>query len=1054
MFRTLPVIFAVLISTVCAQDWVLIHTEHEKNAAVLSLAQDIAEFNVTLRENSAVNFGYRAVSLNGEADGKTHFPLVIEDLKIAVNVKSNQNGIAAGVQIALPNTVHPQTKIPVTFIVPGKKYTGSKYWETLDFPNLYKETQRIAGNLQSELKTHFDLRGAYVRQIVLYIERLPESSETKIVEVKRPVFSGFAEMTATVPETIIFDPLNYAGFKVSITAKPTYLTQINNANTQWISPLESQSAAPLAANVSCPFRAVKAEQTANNGQYRLTAAHSGNPAGNPAGNPVAATVVPVNIAPETAKEAEVIVPNNAAAASVPTESTTGLTRIRLNDGVLTIDDIAAGVRAIEYRGEPLEFLRKLEFNAVWLKEPPGLELRLEAQRAGIWLVCPPPSSAELEAAKTFDNRPQTHRTAAMDVSYDNVLAWNLGDECSNARYQADAQRAQVLQNADRTKRRPLLCTARSGVYDYSRTCEILMMPKVSLLSSLDMLDLSRWQRSYPALARPDTSFWAAIQTQPLAKMTEQWTALEGSPPYICAFSYEQIKMQIYNAVAAGCHGVLFTSETPLTNDDPETEFRRTALESANWELQLIEEWFAAGKSLQNVYPQGTSQSNLKAMCSAVIQSGRSRLLVPMLQERQCQNAVGPAVSGSVRYVISGIPETYNAYHLVPGRLMPIETNRVAGGMQIELEEANLNSLIFFGEDDAVYAQVGQRAKLMGARAAYLACHLAELQLAAAEQVFASLKQAKETNTIPVRPEDNLPLVPMPEQESMLRTTREALDFAKTLVSRHPPDFARAYLQAERSTRGLRFTAKDLWHEAMRHEVNACMTPVSVSFATLPMYLTFYQRMAGAKLGANRLFGGDMEMPTLEQAGWEPMAHRIEGAMAARKDVIPAARHSGQTGLQLAVAPTDKGVLPVLLETVPLWTATPPITVRSGEVLCVTGWIRIPKKLESTVDGLMIFDSFGGEELSLRFTETNGDWRNFVFYRIAPTDGNFYVFFALNGFGEVHLDDIQVSAVQFAAADGKAGQPIEPPKEPTPYWRRLNPLQYLPAIPSPNWNRRQ
>ncbi|MDR3234059.1 MAG: hypothetical protein LBT46_10425 [Planctomycetaceae bacterium] len=1075
MLRLLFVLFSVLVSSVSAADWVLLHSEQDKNTAEIFNTQDITTFNLALQENGAVNFGYQ----EKRVDGKPVFPLVIEDLKIAVSVKSDKKGFAAGVQIVLPNSIHPQTKLPVTFLAAGKKYSGSKYWETLNFPDLYKEMHRIAGNLQSELKTHLDLRGAYVRQIVFYAERLQDDgteqvaagqmTAIKIAEVKRPVLTGVAEISAeqteSLPFSTVFDPINYAGFKVNVTAKPTYLTQVVNKNTEWISPLENQKTAPLIANTRIKVGLYKA--LTDSGHFHLTAAAgsldgSGNPVPTAASSvelysaASPAVLSPAAASSPLAESPPSMFPSAASPSSVPPSgvsssgghsSTTELTRIRLSDGTLTIDDVPVGVRAVEYRGEPLDFLRKLEFNAVWLKEVPSAELRLEAQRAGLWLVCPPPSSAELETAKTFDNRPQTHRTATLDSSYDNILAWNLGDECSNARYQADAQRAQVLQNADRTKRRPLLCTARSGIYDYSRTCEILMMPKVPLLSSLDMLDLSRWQRSYPSLARPDTSFWAAVQTQPPVKLSEQWTAFEGSPPYICALSYEQIKMQIYSALAAGCRGVLFTSETSLTNDDPETEFRRTALELANWELQLAEEWFAAGRSLN------TAQSSQKPMCSAVIQSGRSRLLVPMLQERLCQNAVGPAVSGNVRYVISGIPETYNAYHLVPGRLMPIEAKRVAGGMQIELEEANLNSLIFFGEDDAVYAQVGQRAKLMGARAAYLACHLAELQLASAEQVFGSLKRLKETNSIPIRPEDNLPLVPLPEQESMLRTTREALDFAKTLVSRTPPDFARAYLQAERSTRGLRFTAKDLWQEAMRHEVNACMTPVSVSFATLPMYMTFYQRMAGGKLGANRLIGGDMEMPTLEQAGWEPMSHRIEGARAAGKDIVAAARHSGQSGLRLVVVPSEKGVFPSVLETVPLWTATPPVTVRSGEVLCVTGWIRIPQKLESTVDGLMIFDSFGGEELSLRFIETNGDWRNFVFYRIAPTDGNFYVFFALNGCGEVHLDDIQVSAVQFAGTESRPVQGAEVPKEPVPYWRRLNPLQYLPNMPAvPNRNR--
>jgi hypothetical protein len=520
---------------------------------------------------------------------------------------------------------------------------------------------------------------------------------------------------------------------------------------------------------------------------------------------------------------------------------------------------------------------------------------------------------------------------------------------------------------------------------------------------------------------------------------------EGNPQFICSISYEQIKTQVYYALAAGAHGVLFTSQTPLTNNDPETEFRRAALELANWELQMVEEWFASGRPQPSL-----AKSNRNSMSSAVIQSGRTRLLVPMWQERQNQLAVGSAMVGNVTYIISGIPETYNAYHLVPGRLMPLEAKRVAGGMQIELEEANLNSLIFFGEDDASYANVGQRAKLIGPRAAYLACHLAELQLASTEQTLSALKRAKEMKAIPVHPKDNLPLIALPEQESMIKTTKEAIDFAKNLAGRNPPDYARAYLQAERATRGLRFAGRSLLQEATRNDWNSCMTPVSVSFATLPLYLTAYQRTNGAKLGANRLPGGDMEMRLVEQAGWEPLAHRVEGVTVSKRDISAAAKHSGQAGLQLMVVPTNPDDKPLQLETVPLWVATPPIAVRMGEMICVNGWIRIPKPLEATVDGLMIFDSLGGEGLALRFTQTEGNWKQFVFYRNVPADGNYYVFFALNGLGEVHLDDIQVAPVLV----GQAPETLSPtPSQPapTPYWRRLNPLQYLP--PMPNWGQR-
>jgi len=722
-------------------------------------------------------------------------------------------------------------------------------------------------------------------------------------------------------------------------------------------------------------------------------------------------------------------------------SSTALFQIRFHDGVLLLDDVPIGVRAVEYQGEPLGFLRSLQFNAVWLPERPSMELRMEAQEAGIWLICPPPHNTELEPGRVYNpNAPQGQSGPSVDSSYDNVLIWNLGDEGSHARHSDDAARAHLLQTADRLKRRPLLVTARSGVYDYSRTADILMIPREPLFTSLDMLDLYTWQRDYSTLARPDTAFWCTVQTQPSEKLAQQWTMFEGNPPFISAVSYPQIKSQVYLALAAGARGILFRSNTPLNNNDPETEFRRTAMELANWELQLVDEWFSTGKPLP-----GLARSNQSRISSVVIQSGRSRLLVPIWQERHNQSAIGPAFVGSVHYTVSGIPETYDAYHLVPGRVLPLRAPRVAGGMRIELEEASLNSLIFFGEGDAINARVGQRATQMGARTAYLAHRLAELELAMAEQVLAALKRARDTNMIPILPQDNLPLISLPEHETLIRGTKQDLDLAKNLANRNPPDYARSYLHSERATRGLRFVGRSLWLEATRHDANLCMTPVSVSFATLPLYLDTYRRTDRAGLGANRLPGGDMEMRTLEEAGWEAMSHKVDRAFVAKREISPVAAHSGQSGLWLAVAPETPENRPRLLETVPLWVVTPPMQVQMGEMICVHGWIRIPYPLQSTVDGLMIFDSLGGEELALRFIDTAGEWREFVFYRIVPEEGNYYVSFALNGFGEAHIDDVSVASVRFDER-----MPIQPsessPQPAAPYWQRLNPLQYLPPMP--------
>lgn len=978
------------------------------------------------------------------------FPMLIEDMDPVLTIKSGRPGIVIGAQVVLPNTLHPATGKPVTYLVPGSRYSGSRDWERLDFrdnnerPNLLREVDRVGRVLRAEmqqegLNVKFDTKDRYIRQIILFVEGNPtHSSQTDLwidsLEVSGYMLANMEQIdrievddqrpgASSVGLEYRFDPINFVGFRILAGSQchflQTYTARSSVGYTEWTSPYAKSRLEPLIANSVPGVSPDRSEALARQKRTLFS---------------------------EQQSELRFALTNQQSM----NLSQASLRQIQLKKRILHVDDIPIGVRAIEYRGEPLAFLRQLEFNTVWVKGRPTLELLQEAKDAGVWIICTPPGPSELEAAKRYSANPPTalERMAmagspVLDPIYDNVLVWNLGDECTNPEHPSNAQWATVLQGADRIRRRPILCTARSGVREYSRTVDILMMDRQPLMSSLDFNELAQWQKAYPNLARPDTAFWGTIQTDPDPKLANQWILFGGNVQDMLAITHEQIKMQVFQALAVGTHGLLFTSNTPLTNNDPATEYRRTSLELINWELQMTEEWFSSGSPRPSVI----KTSKRGKMSSAVIQSGRTRLLIPVWTERESQLAVGGAVEGSVKYVISGIPETYYAYHLIPGQLTPLKTERVAGGIEVELEEVNLNTLIYFGEPDEVFARIEKNAKTIGPRAAYLACKLADMQLASTKQVLSLLKQAIESGTVPVHPGDNMPVILMQEYESDLSSIKETIERAKLATQQPPVSYSMAYIQAEKATRGLRVRARDLLRQATRHDLNPCMMPVSVSLATLPHYLAACQRLAGAALGPNRLpCQGGMEDTLLwNQSGWEARRQRVDGIASPSLSITHLAKHSGQSGLRIAVQATSLEEKPIQLETEPIWIRTPPVSVAMGEMLCVSGWVRIPKPLESSVDGLKVFDTLGGESQALRFLQTKGQWKWFAFYRYVPADGPYYVFFSMQGIGEVHLDDLCISSVEFAVPQPV---PVAPAPTPTPSWQRLiNPFQYFPPLPS-------
>ncbi len=995
-----------------APSWRILHSEKLGSVVLQQRTRDNIVHG-TVSEKIQFRLPKESCVLIGHPLG---FPLTIPDFQPSVYVKSTRPGIAVGLQIVLPNALDPQTGQPLTYLVPGTKYSGSGEWEKLGFQDksgasLLQQIDQVGKLLRAETKRNLDLQEKYVRQIVLFVEGTNAPVSETTVWIDRLEVGGHVAARREILERFEsglayrFDPINFNGFLLQVSNQCFYVLPLRSENadgyTEWKPTVFPTRSGPL--------RAVPNSKTASPEERELYAPNS-----------VSKYRLTQGVSPSTAN-------------------------IRLVDDKLLVNDVPVGVRAIEYRGEPLAFLRKLEFNTVWLNGRATPELLKEAQDAGVWLICTPPSSQELRGATTFPvGSPNDGRSITsfprIDPIYDNVLVWNLGDDCTNPKYKEKVLWVGDIKNADRG-RRPILCTANSGVREYSRSCDILLMRRQPLLSSLELQDAATWMQHYQLLARPDTPFWSTIQTQPDSKLANQWTLFGVNPQEICPVSYEQLQLQVYQSLAAGVHGLLFTSNTPLTNDDPETEYRRTALELINWNLQLIDEWFAAG-SVDTIHVA----SNRRLMASAVLKAGRTRLLIPAWTEPRSQLGAGPAVVGNVQYVVTGVPETYPAHHLVPGRLYPLDATRVAGGMQVSLEEANLNSLIYFGETDATYAKVSERARLIGPKAAWLACHLADLQLAATEKVLSTVKQANELKAIPEHPRDRLPLIDVQEQESLIRMTRESIDLAKQFTQQKPPGYANAYLHAEKATRGLRVTARDMLRNVTRYEPNPCLTPVSVSFATLPYYLSLYNRVSGGILGPNRLLSGSMEsLDGWMQAGWRSELHSIAGVATPKVEIAPGGRLPGNGFLRINVSPLSEEEEPVQLETSPVWITSPPIPVRMGELICVNGWIRIPQPIRSSVDGFMIYDSFGGEALSLRFLRQSKDWQEFVFYRYAPMDGQLFLFFSLFGIGDVHLDDVSVSAVRLAQPTVAPPTPQTP--TPPPLLQRLNPLPYLPTIPN-------
>ena len=729
-------------------------------------------------------------------------------------------------------------------------------------------------------------------------------------------------------------------------------------------------------------------------------------------------------------------------------------RVRIRAQTIRATNMISGfeqsfsVRAVEYRGEPLAFLKELRFNAVWLSTPPSPKLLEEANEVGIWLICPPPSSLLNTGTRSNETSQEYYdRTPPTPPEFRNVLAWNLGQQLEKVDVEQVKKTVLSLRNSDDRGRqsRPFICSVNSGAVEYGRIPEIVLLAKRDpLLSTLDLQRYRDWLTMYKK-AVPSTPCWVSIQTQPDPRMVTQWDLFGGHREQPVVVTFEQMRMLSRIAIATGSHGLVFTSNTPLTEDNTETRYRAASLALLNLELMLIEEWFAEGAVEMERESIDKPQLSAIVLTRDSASGDKAKLLIPLWSEPNSQYVMGQAAPGDAVFLIP-MPETHNARLLTPGGLEPIKTERVAGGMQIRLEDANLNSLVVsFNNSSRTRGVMEDRVKLYRDAMSRLAIDIAKLRLQSDEKTLVALKHAHDSKMIPDWFYDGKPLVSIMEHETLVNDAKERIKLCEDLYKKG--GYTTAYKLAEVATRGLRATERNMWIDSTRMDENRSMTPVSTCFQTIPFYISMFNSFRFATRGSNMISCGDFEheYPTWASVGWR-LDQFQDNNLKVNTYLHPMNAHSGNKCLSLVVESAKPEGSSLNVETPPVWCTTPGVHLSSGQLICVTGWINVPQKIEGSVDGVMITDSIGGEALALRFDKTDG-WREFTFFRRAPSEGVFHVKFFLTGVGNVLLDDIAVYPVIFNTNVTPHREQNRPPTQTPSGWDRLrNPFQYLPTIP--------
>ncbi|MGD0518711.1 MAG: hypothetical protein ABSA26_14345, partial [Thermoguttaceae bacterium] len=658
--------------------------------------------------------------------------------------------------------------------------------------------------------------------------------------------------------------------------------------------------------------------------------------------------------------------------------------VKLSGSVLTVDGRPFFPRAIEHQGEPLEYLKKLGFNTVWLKRLPAQEILEEADKLGLWVICPAPRPTRSDGV----NDPAA---ALSDVgpAFDPVLMWDLGGDLPAERLESTRRWVEQIRGADHRGERPLICRPIADLRGYSRLDNsiFLLIDRRPLGTSMELADYGTWVGRQPLLARPGTPVWTTVQTQANESLVQQIAALEPGNTMPPEVSFDRMRLMALTAIVANSRGLLFLSFSPLDADNTETRHRSLALQLLNLELEMVEPWAAAGDFVT------TGKSSEKEVVAAILQAERARLLLPIWYSpgAQCVPAKSAAKNLSL---VAPAPESAGAFEMIPGDLKPLSSNHVAGGKLVTLAEFGMTAQVLLAQDPTVISGIKQRSANLGRLAAQLERDLAWHKLYMVNSIAAQLNQ---------RPGAKVP------PPAWLKDAQKSLQWCDAQIAARQYDAAK--LGADRAMSSLRAVERFYWDEAVDGKKIASMatSPAALDFQTLPCHWRLIDRIRGSRLSPNLLPGGDFEnLDLMFQAGWRYLKGTGPGVQTAA-DLMAGSAHGGALGLRLSVTADDLKHPPAMLETPPIRFIGPSIMLQAGQIVCIHGWVNVPSPITGSVDGLMIFDSLGGEALADRVGHTAG-WQEFALYRIAPQSGTLNVTFALTGLGEAWIDDVAVQVL--------------------------------------------
>lgn len=696
------------------------------------------------------------------------------------------------------------------------------------------------------------------------------------------------------------------------------------------------------------------------------------------------------------------------------------------------------MRAIRHTGVPLGVLEQARFNTVWFPGQVSDETYEEAVRAKFFLV----PSLPLPEADWDPTRPNQADPVLLEKDADTlakhfkrfqasdaVLMWDLGSGRTTSQVRRVARLAEAVRTYD--PRRPRAIDLWDGYGVYSTYVDAIGGHRWPLFTSLELTGYRDWLTQRRALTAPGKLSLTNIQTH----LPEWYQAAVFGNPDCDRFDQpvgphpEQIRLLSYLAVASGYRGLTYWSDKFLS-DACHGQPRLLEIALLNVEMELLEPLLLAAQ--ESATWKNTSNPNVAA---AVLKAGKDTVVLPVWVGAGTQYVPDQMVVPALSVTVPAIPEGATAWRVSAAGVEEIkDIKKTNEGTTVVLTEFDTTAAVVFTTDVSstgrVYRWQENTRHKFARTAAYWARQQAWAQYTKTAEVHRLILAAGGPD--------------IPDAKKLFALAADQYAEASKFTDNDQPEMA--YQAARRALRPLRVIAREHWKQAVESLDAPNCSPFAVSFYSLPQHWQLAQTVRGSRPAGNALPHGGFELSAAVEEkgaavtslpGWKVRSTTLDGLLPSAAiinseglkdpepiEVFNPSRYApgrpvpnALTRFALTPRPTlGSHCLRLLVEQKPgaervealertfVAVESPVVDLTPGAWVRVSFWAK--GGVGVSADGLMAFDSAGGEPLGVRVNYAN-TWKRFNMYRRVPESGKLSVTFAVTGVGAMWLDDVNI-----------------------------------------------